>query len=364
MTLQSALSAGWTPAEYSTLVTRLNRLHLDQWSAAEWSAHRVLVSALGTMPTWVERSSCTDTQKYQAQPLPAGPYCTRYAASERWCPLHGYLHRDDCDWCHERRESVIERCLCTGSAPKNACCREYYHDPRCPLYGRFPLEYVTKTEVSNKTLLQKPAPVTKTAPKSETLLPEPPANDNAQLDCVVIDVETGGMKPECHALLEIAAIRANADGKEVSTYRTLVLPREGTYCEQQALQINRHQPTKEWWRKQARPEHQAISEFVEWLPTRYNWIGFNCSFDLRFLEHVANINELQLPKPAVTLDLMAVARRLHKSKYLPNYKLESLCTFLGVTNQQAHSGLADVQRTLEVYKRLLVKQLIQPGVAA
>jgi len=164
------------------------------------------------------------------------------------------------------------------------------------------------------------------------------------IDYVVFDVETTGMKPEDgHAIVELAAQRIR-DRKVVDTFDTIVNP--GRQVEAEAVAV--HGITNEVIQKEGRPLIEVIPAFMLFVEDA-TLVAHNIRFDLSFIN--SHLNTLGLPplnNPMIdTLDLA-------RSKVLlGSYALGYLAKHFNIPQPTAHRALADVEVTRELLFRLL-----------
>ena len=52
-------------------------------------------------------------------------------------------------------------------------------------------------------------------------------------------------------------------------------------------------------------------------------------------------------------DTMAMAFPLYATGKIPNVKLQTLCDYYGISNENAHQAMVDIERTVKVYKALM-----------
>jgi DNA polymerase-3 subunit epsilon len=176
-------------------------------------------------------------------------------------------------------------------------------------------------------------------------------------DLLWVDVETTGLRPESHQVLQLAAIRTDHDARKVLgsfEARCLLLP--GAVVSPEALKVNRIDPHSAAWRASARPLPEAIRAWWAWAqPAGWMLAGHGINFDRRFLTahtHALGLSEVQLP--AEELCTMRLARRLQKERRMPGVgaSLGDLCRHFDINTEGAHTATRDVGNTVRVYRRL------------
>jgi DNA polymerase-3 subunit epsilon len=162
----------------------------------------------------------------------------------------------------------------------------------------------------------------------------------------LLDTETTGFKPTAgDRILEIAVVRLDPSGAEVSRWSTLLDP--GPDKDLGAIDI-----------------HQITREHVTGAPTFRDIAGdfiaqvrgavitaHNAPFDIRFVKAEFERAGLTWPDPPVA-DTLGAARFLLPG--LPSYKLGALVEHLGLEfDGEAHTALADAAVTAGLYRELL-----------
>ncbi len=164
----------------------------------------------------------------------------------------------------------------------------------------------------------------------------------ADLEYVVVDVETTGLAAGQHKLIEVAGIRVRA-GMIVESFQQLVnpgkrLPRFITaFTGITQAMVNAASPADEVL--------PAFFAFLDDAPI----VGHNVGFDLSFLGYEAA--RLGYPLATDGLDTIRMARRLIPG--IRRLKLDLLARQVGVTVRDRHRALGDAQITLEVFQHLL-----------
>lgn len=166
-----------------------------------------------------------------------------------------------------------------------------------------------------------------------------------------MDVETTGLNPKRHAIIDICLAETDVRGREVKRYTSKIKPsqKEIGEADPRALEVNKYNPD-DW------DDAPSIYEVVNAIH-KVDWsqsipAGWNVPFDLSFLKETA----LELPISYHPLDLMGVAWRwLLKRDPAMNEKvrLSSLCTMLGVPVVDAHTASGDVDMSIRCYRELI-----------
>jgi len=162
-------------------------------------------------------------------------------------------------------------------------------------------------------------------------------------DICVVDVETSGLDPLRHRVIEVAAVRLTHDLREVDAFesRVFLAPSDFIRAEAEALAINGYD--RERWRDA--PRFGEIAGRLRGLLDGSVAGGWNVWFDLSFL--LAEFARAGTTDPRIArhrIDVSSLAWLLP----LPKHGLREACDFFGISNDGAHSAMADVRRTIAV----------------
>ena len=163
-----------------------------------------------------------------------------------------------------------------------------------------------------------------------------------EVDFVVVDTETTGLRPGPDRVIEVAAVRVRG-GKIVDTFQSLLNPRrrippfiaQFTGITQEMVN---EAPTAE----------QIFPELMEFI-TDAVLVGHNLSFDLNFLTHEAQLLGYQFPFDG--FDTITLARR-----FLPGvkrFKLDMVAAHLNIPTVGRHRAWGDAEVTAAVFLRIL-----------
>mgnify|MGYP003150759729 CR=1 FL=1 len=176
---------------------------------------------------------------------------------------------------------------------------------------------------------------------------------------IFIDVETTGLDPTVHTIIELALIRRDRDGSE-SVFHTRIKPTEQDLdvASQTALAINGYRRAPELWENA--PSHsEALAELLGFLRgSRYGtWVGHNVLFDVRFLTELLD-RELSPEAAAVValpwrkIDTVQLAAEHLQPMGLTRFGLDSIRRWLGWSGKNAHTALVDVAQTRRLFDLL------------
>lgn len=169
----------------------------------------------------------------------------------------------------------------------------------------------------------------------------------------VFDVETTGMHPVRHRIVELAAARIDRDGS-ITRFQTLINPR----CMIPSGVIAIHHITDEMV-ADAPVFHEISPQFMD-MARGSTLVAHNARFDLSFLqESLARCG--QEPWKGKTMDLLRLIRNTHKG--LPSYSLQNLRRIFQLQdtfeNMAAHRAAADVEwelQVLEIAFRAMIRE--------
>lgn len=175
---------------------------------------------------------------------------------------------------------------------------------------------------------------------------------------VIVDVETSGLNPQQHALLELAAITVNMDNEGLvqldQTYHYHIAPFAGAVLDPASLAFNKIDPFHPF--RFAISEQQALTELFKNIRqeckqkkcTRAILVGHNAWFDQHFIN--AAIMRHQLPKNPfhrfTTLDTASLSALAYGQTVLAKALEKAGIAF---NTEQAHSALYDAQCTAQLF---------------
>jgi len=171
-----------------------------------------------------------------------------------------------------------------------------------------------------------------------------------------VDVETTGLDPARHELLEVAVVRVDVETMTVlSEYSALVAPERLADADLKALGVCGF--TKAGW-KDALPLREvlvAVAPLLEGTTLG----GHNVGFDWAFLE--AGFRRVGLPVPHVDyhrLDTASLAWPLFMAGDIPSVSLDEVAAYVGLERLKPHRALADAHCSFAVAERLSEAMLL------
>lgn len=166
------------------------------------------------------------------------------------------------------------------------------------------------------------------------------------LDVCFVDVETSGLDPSRHELLEVAAMRVSGDLREY---------RGGLWCQTrpthietadaEALAVCGYDPAK--WARAAELGHTL--ERLARLMEGATLAGHKVDFDEGFIRAgFASVGQAFPKIGHYRLDTVSLAYPLLAAGVVPDLKLTTLTNTLGIRHEDAHTAWPDVIACLEL----------------
>lgn len=167
-----------------------------------------------------------------------------------------------------------------------------------------------------------------------------------------IDLETTGLDPEKHEIIEIGAlIVKQPELKIIDELDIKVKPLHIETADPEALRINGYRES-DWLF--AADLAQAIKLLAEKTENAV-MVAQNVAFDWSFLNKAFRKTEIINKMHYHKLDLISIAyAKLYKDEKLERYNLRELARFFEVENEKAHSAMSDIRTTFEIYKKLII----------
>jgi DNA polymerase III subunit epsilon len=169
----------------------------------------------------------------------------------------------------------------------------------------------------------------------------------AELEFVVVDLETTGWSPEDGAITEIGAVRVRG-GMRRGEFSSLVNP--GTPVPRSIEDLTGITD----WMLAAAPRLGAVLPGLLRFADGCVLVAHNAPFDLSFLAAACDDCGLTWPDFTV-LDTVTLAKQLLEPDEVPDCKLGTLASFFGTRTPPAHRALADARATADVLGSLLVR---------
>lgn len=169
-----------------------------------------------------------------------------------------------------------------------------------------------------------------------------------------IDVETTGFDPLKHEVIEIGCLFAklndNGTYEELDSFELKVKPDHIETAQPDALRINGYNEADWMFGHTQAQAFKMLSEKCDGCVL----VAQNTPFDYGFLNAGFMRHGLKDPFFFAKLDTISLAYlRFRKDPSMTSFSLRSLCEKYGVKNDKAHTALADIRATFEVFKKLM-----------
>jgi DNA polymerase III subunit epsilon len=166
----------------------------------------------------------------------------------------------------------------------------------------------------------------------------------------VVDVETSGLSPRVHRILQVAVVTVGADGTVTDRWSSYVRPRWPRIARTGPVEIH-------GIRRRHLVGAPPLDDVLVELRARTSGailVAHNLEFDWAFLQRAARRRKLQL-SPEGRLCTLELARSipLADGEERRSNRLGDLCGRYGVDLERAHDALADAEATAALIPHLL-----------
>lgn len=160
-----------------------------------------------------------------------------------------------------------------------------------------------------------------------------------------LDIETTGLDPQQHAVIEVGYILEDSDSGEEYARREVSLEFDPTYADPKALEVNG------WGKREFAPvmEKPRFAQLLHLDLTDVEVIGNNVQFDMMFLSTFLKEHGLQPSWRYHVVDLKAIAGGALGLK--PPWKTDDLCAQLktATPGDRAHTAMGDAEWNREFF---------------
>ena len=161
---------------------------------------------------------------------------------------------------------------------------------------------------------------------------------------LAIDLETTGLNPYKHEIIEIGAVAFSLDGL-TEDFSILIKPERKMDPKARAI----HQISAEEIENKAVSLQAGIAAFLDFLPEG-SWVFHNAPFDLAFLKQSFAAVKVPWPNRAY-YDHLQLSRKLRPER--TSHALEAIKKELGIDTGKAHRALADARATALAFLHIL-----------
>ncbi|MFP4371989.1 MAG: PolC-type DNA polymerase III [Halanaerobium sp.] len=177
----------------------------------------------------------------------------------------------------------------------------------------------------------------------EPIVNNPFSSDLDQTEFIVFDLETTGLNPSQHEIIEIGAVKFKG-GEIVGQFKSFINPDVKI-----PAKITEITGINDRMVKDAPGLEEVIRDFIEFAGEGV-LVAHNADFDYGFIRTA--LENLEIDKDDYTvLDTLGLARALVKDS--KNHKLNTLTEYFGVELENHHRALDDAAATAEVLSNLL-----------
>jgi DNA polymerase-3 subunit epsilon len=166
-----------------------------------------------------------------------------------------------------------------------------------------------------------------------------------------IDVETTGLSPKSHEILEIGALEVDRDTLEPIAHLSLrIQPQRIHLAEPRALQINGYTP--EGW-VDAVPLVEGLSKLAPLIANRV-WVGHNPKFDRGFIEAGFWACDRMPPVPSDYVDTKDLAKALQDAGAMKfaSLSLANVSAAFGLVQPAPHRAYDDAKLCWEIVRKV------------
>lgn len=163
----------------------------------------------------------------------------------------------------------------------------------------------------------------------------------------VIDVETTGRSPQWDHIIEVAGLKIS-DGQEAGRFSSLIQPPSmpgGGFVDEFIAALTGITDEMLESAPFAPDVLEEFASFVGDTPVVGHYVGFDINFLYDSFDRY-----LDRPFSNDYIDSLRVARKLHPE--MPHHRLADLVDHFGVTHNDAHRAMSDVEATAECFARL------------
>lgn len=169
-----------------------------------------------------------------------------------------------------------------------------------------------------------------------------------------IDVETTGVKILKHEIIEIGCmivIRQDEGSFQVKEeFEIKVKPEHIETADTKALRVNGYNEDAWMFAHTKQEAMQMLAEKTESAVM----VAHNASFDYSFIEKTFEECGIENKMFYACIDTLTLAiAKLQNNEEVTRYTLRAMCEHFGIKNEKAHTALADVRATFEMFKKLM-----------
>ena len=157
---------------------------------------------------------------------------------------------------------------------------------------------------------------------------------------VVLDLETTGLDPDKHEIIEVGAIRVNRDSENHATFEALVTPK--AKIQKKITELTGI--TQAMVDADGNELGETLRELMKFIGD-YPLVAFNAKFDMAFLRNAAMTHNLEINNRVSCA--LEMARRAWPGR--ESYKQADLAKDGNLSTENTHRALGDCRRTVIIY---------------
>jgi len=164
-----------------------------------------------------------------------------------------------------------------------------------------------------------------------------------------VDLETSGLSPNRHEILEIGVIVYDVEKNTLREFEAKIKPTNIEAADPKALELNGYNE-KEW--KHAISLRDALAQLAEACEGA-SFLAYNVTFDWSFMEEAYRKTNMADPFHYHRICVMSMAWfKIPKAK-VNGYSLKTVCAYLGIEPEpKMHRALNGARKAMEVYMKL------------
>lgn len=168
---------------------------------------------------------------------------------------------------------------------------------------------------------------------------------------VFVDLETTGLNPLEHEIVEVACLVADGQTFEIQKkYIDKVKPEHIETASPEALKIIGYSESR--W-KDARPAREVLEKVGKLAPGGMI-TGWNVSFDWWFLQLAFKKHGISCPFDYHAIDVMSIAyAKLWKKVEISQLGLRKIAPHFGIKLGKEHGALEDITATYKIFKKIM-----------
>lgn len=169
-----------------------------------------------------------------------------------------------------------------------------------------------------------------------------------------IDIETTGVKILRHEIVEIGCmiVMRQDDGsfRVKEEFEIKVKPEHIETADPEALRINGYNEAGWMFAHTKQEAMTLLAQKTEGAVMVAHNVGFDYSFIQKTFEECGIENKMFY----ANIDTLTLALAILKNEEdVQRFSLRAMCEYFGIVNERAHTALADVRATFELFKRLI-----------